>query len=116
MESEQGLGMLGLTEFQKNAVIIAIRKMYKDQDWFDITTVNNILEMTGKHMVSEDLKALNLLHCVHWGNMGQDMMRESFNMIMRALDTPALDFEAMDKELKKILGKKTNFLGTKMLN
>ncbi len=106
----------GLTEFQKNAVAIALKKMYKDQKYFCISTVDSILKMTDKLMPKKDYEAVQLLHCVDWEDIGQDMMRESFNIIIRALESPSFEYDIMDKKLKAVLGKKTNFLNTKMLN
>lgn len=94
----------GLSEFQKNAVIIALRAMYKGTH-FSICTLNDILKMTGKIMLKENYDALHLLHCVDWSDMGQDMMRQSFDMIIKALDSPSFDFGMMDRDLQKVLGK-----------
>lgn len=94
----------GLSDFQKNAIILALRRMYKGSH-FDICTVDEILKLTGKHMNPDDHKALHLLHCVHWEDMGKDMMKQSFHIILEALDATDFEYDIMDRELKKTLGK-----------
>ena len=71
------------TEFERRAVALQLKKMFTDTH-FSICTVDSCMRAL-QIMPNEDYKALSLLHCVHWKDMGEDMRREVMRRTLRLL-------------------------------
>ena len=66
-----------MTEFEKQAVAIALKKMFQGSH-FNICTVDQCLKITGAIPPSADYNALSALHCVHWSDMPASFRDEVF--------------------------------------
>lgn len=66
-----------MTEFEKQAVVIALKKMFQGSH-FDICTVDNCLKITGAIAPTADYNALRALHCVHWSDMPDGFRAQVF--------------------------------------
>lgn len=69
-----------ISDFEKKAVLIALDKLFNDQKYFDICTVDKVAKILGVERVVEYnqtvYNALHALHCVHYSSMGPAMARE----------------------------------------
>ena len=68
----------------------ALVKLF-DQSYFSICAVDNIIEMMGIKPERETYLILKTLHCVHYNQMPADLLQALPEMIMRVMQSPALD-------------------------
>ena len=66
-----------MTEFEKQACAIALKKMFQGR-YFDICTVDNLLKITGAIPPKADYNALHALHCVDWSDMPAGFREQVF--------------------------------------
>jgi hypothetical protein len=57
-----------MNDFQKQAVIVAVKKMFTDQ-YFSICTLDSCIKVCGVTPNKQDYETLKTLHCVDWADM-----------------------------------------------
>lgn len=80
-----------LSEFQQRAAGVALERLLTG-DYFDITALRKVAELTGTTLQGKDLTALEALHCVHYSKMD------------RALAVMVREIRAILKEPNVVLG------------
>lgn len=66
-----------ITDFQKQAVILALKKMFNGSH-FSICTIDTCLKVTGAVPPKADYDALHALHCVDWADMPREFRDQVF--------------------------------------
>jgi len=84
-----------MNEFEKEAVITALKKMFKGSH-FNICTFDKCTEIAGVIPNGRDYNALSALHCVDWKDMSPDLRNEVYQRTidtfqLRGFDLPLLD-------------------------
>lgn len=67
------------------ATIVALRKMFAAEGWFDICTTQELWRL---HHVTPDPqseRALRLLHCVHWKDVPSEVRVLAGTEVLRSL-------------------------------
>ncbi len=73
--------------FHMAAMMVALDKVFKKDDRFDVCTVRECFEMGGVDCPSEDMNAFRILHCVKYADMPQGMRDELFNRVLTVIQT-----------------------------
>lgn len=68
----------------------ALRKMVEG-DYFDICTIDRMVEMLGIKPDAEAYSILRTLHCVHYNKMGAELLSALPELIHKVLDSPRFD-------------------------
>ena len=84
-----------MDEFQREAVIIALRHMF-EKGWLDICAIDQCLKIAGSIPRAKDYEALRVLHCVDWGEMNPDFRREVYSRILNLFKNEGFDLSVLD--------------------
>lgn len=79
-----------MTDLKMLSAQAALVKMFADK-YFDITTIRSITEMLNIKPDREAFQILHTLHCVHYDQMPRDLLQALPQLIMRVMQSPALD-------------------------
>ena len=79
-----------MTDLKLLAAQAALAKMLAS-DYFDICTIDRVTEMMGIKPDREAYGILRTLHCVHYNQMPRQLLEGVPELIMRVLQSPALD-------------------------
>lgn len=66
-----------MTEFEKQSIAIALKKMFQGTH-FNICTVDNCLKIAGVIPLGKDYQVLAALHCIDWKDMPLDFRNQVF--------------------------------------
>lgn len=84
--------MNNLDDFQKQAVVIALKKMFQG-NYFDICTVDRCLKITGSIPPTTDYNALHAMHCVHWSDMPAGFRHQVFEKTLELFNHTVFPIE-----------------------
>lgn len=79
-----------LTEFQRNTVVIGVRKLMNENHFF-ISDFNDLIQATDGYISHEDYAALRRLHCVRWCNMPHELREQVRQIIFKSLRIEELE-------------------------
>ena len=85
--------MRQLTDFQQRAASAALDKLLTG-DYFDITGLRKVAQLTGAEMRGPDLEALEALHCVHYSKMDRVLAIQVREKCLELLGLPPQVLEA----------------------
>lgn len=77
----------GPTDFQLRATSTALDSMFRKQ-WFDITILDNVAKVLGRHVGGKDYDALRAVHCVNYADMHPDLRRMVRTKVLELLGVP----------------------------
>lgn len=81
-----------MNDLQRMAAEAALRKM-AEQGYFSICTIDKIRESLGLGKVGSDAyQTLNLLHCVDYGKMPDELRAALPGLVAEVLQEPAIEF------------------------
>ena len=86
-----------LSLFEREAVRMALVKMFDGQGYFDICTVDTCVKITGAIPTPRDYAALRALHCVSWSLMTPDMRREVGERVLKVLAEPSFSLPQISR-------------------
>lgn len=81
--------------FQQQAVILALRKMFKGGH-FNICTVRSCIAVAGVQPPRQELDALAVLHCVDWGDMTTEYRDEVLSRTLALFAHEGADLSVLD--------------------
>jgi len=84
--------------FRAESVRLALQKMVKGS-CFSICTVRTCLQVAGIVPPTDDLKALEPLHCVDWSDMTPEMRAEVMGRTLALFQYPEFSIEDLDAPL-----------------
>ncbi|HKV75748.1 MAG TPA: hypothetical protein VJN95_14600 [Gemmatimonadales bacterium] len=92
-------------DFSRQAVTVAILRMFRPDGYLDICTIDQCLKVVNVIPPREDYEALRVLHCVHWKEMPTVVREEAVRRIMAlfrhgGIEVSASAFEAPTAEVK----------------
>lgn len=77
-----------LSDFQAGAVAVAIKNMF-DKEWFDYQIFQELCKMLDKKDIeANDTRALHMMHCVSWTDMGHNVAHMTRQKIIEILGLP----------------------------
>lgn len=88
--------MSELTLFEKEAIRLALVRMFKSEGYFNICTVRDMVKLAGVIPPQRTMDALGTLHCVSWGDMSQAMRDETAKTVMGLFDHAGFDLPTLD--------------------
>lgn len=86
-----------MTEFQKQAVMIALTRMFETQKHFSICDLDSILSVTGSYVKTKDYEALRCLHCVNYADMTQELRDMLFEKVVEIVRSNGFDTELLGR-------------------
>lgn len=89
-ESKMSLG-----DFQKMAVVTALKDMFKSH-CFSICDVDKCLKITGVIPPTEIYDALSAIHCVHWSEMDPIFREEVFAQTLGLFKHSGFDLDKIN--------------------
>ncbi|HEY9467621.1 MAG TPA: hypothetical protein VIR54_31225 [Vicinamibacterales bacterium] len=89
--------MTELSAFQKEALRLALGRMFRPNGWFDICTVDNCLKLAGAIPSTADYNAMRVLHCVNFSDMTPEMRRAVADATLALFDAPGFDLPQLDR-------------------
>lgn len=81
--------MQTLSRFQEMALQVALRELFA-KPYFDITTLDALLTTANRaqYKSTPTYGTLRVLHCVHWGKMGEELAVEVRSQILALMGVP----------------------------
>lgn len=87
-----------MTNFERDALIIALAKMFNHAGHFSICDLEACLELAGIKVPRETLAPFRALHCVHYADMPPGFKKQLAEECLRLFDLPP-DFVIRVEEL-----------------
>lgn len=84
-----------MTDFQREAIRLALLKMFRDDGHFSICTVDALLKLAGAVPDRRAYDELSVLHCVGMRDMPPVMRQELLNRTLALLDAEPLDLSKL---------------------
>lgn len=79
-----------MSDLKLLAVQASLTKMLSDK-YFNICTIDNIVEMNNLKPDREAMAILNALHCVNYNQMPAELLNALPDLIARVLQSPSFD-------------------------
>jgi len=95
MELFNNASKMPLVDFQKKAVMVSLKDMFKGPH-FSICTIDNCCKILNIHPSSAIYNTLQAVHCVSWGDMDIEFKNEVFARTLEIFNTPSLDLSKVD--------------------
>lgn len=85
--------MMEPTEFQKKAIVVALKKMFRADGHFSICDFDSMVEVLGITVPRREYEALRLFHCLSWWDTDAETKRQVFDKVLELLHTEPLQYE-----------------------
>lgn len=93
-----------MTQFEKQAAVLALRKMFAPDHWFCFCRFRELVAMCKVNVTKEEMLPFEVLHCVHYRDMPKGFRTELAGKVMEILSREpemVLDFDSLlEKELR----------------
>ena len=89
--------MSDLTTFEREAIRLALVKMFGADGHFSICTIDDCCKLAGVTVPDRTYSALRALHCVHWSTMTPAMKQEVANTVLGLFALPTTDLSALHR-------------------
>lgn len=86
-----------MTPFEKQTLVIALKRMFDPERHFCICDFDSMLKVAGITITNAEREPLRLLHCIHYKDMPQDFRTNLARRVMEILSRRPdieIDFEA----------------------
>jgi hypothetical protein len=93
-----------MNDIQKMAAQAAMKTMLS-KNYFSISTIDDILRMTGGKPNTEDYNILRALHCVNYGDMPPELLRGLPVLIQRVVMSESISLEFKESTNKLMVVK-----------
>lgn len=81
-------------EFNKTAIIIALKKLFDPNGCFYITDFDQILRLAEVLVTNEERLPFSVLHCIKYVEMPEDFRRELFEKVIELFQrSPAIQLD-----------------------
>lgn len=85
-----------LSELQRCALRDGLSKLFKRSS-FSICDFDTLTELAGIHVDGDVRRALRALHCVDYGDMGNDTKKHLADAVLQVFEQPTFDFTRINK-------------------
>ncbi len=89
--------MSALTDFEREAIRVALLKMFQPGSWLDICTLDKCVKLARVHPDERTYAALSALHCVSWSAMTPQMRQMTAQKILALFESEPLDLPSLHK-------------------
>lgn len=80
-----------LTDFERGAMEMALRRMFEPGAYLSIVTLDQMLKVAKVLPPAHEYQAMRLLHCVDWKAMPPDIRSQAVRIILSWFALPAFD-------------------------
>lgn len=87
--------MSELTTFEKEAIRLALVRMFRAGGHFDICVVRDMCSLAGVIPPQRTMDALHTLHCVNWSEMTPAMRDETAKVVLGLFDHAGFDLPTL---------------------
>lgn len=84
-----------MNAFEQLTVSIALDRLFKEK-YFNICTIQKVLDVTGTVPDGRTMRALSLLHCVNYSDMPRELLQQLPDMVAHALNGPAMEISGIN--------------------
>ena len=91
--------MSPIDAFKGEAIRLALKKMFRADGFFSISTVRTCLSTAHVAAPREEMEALEPLHCVHWSEMTPEMRVEVQRRTLALFAHPDVDVTDLDSPM-----------------
>ncbi len=70
----------------------ALKNMMR-KGWLDICTIKKVIELNGVIPNGEDLRKLEALHCIHFCDMPEELLKNLPSLIEKVVDSNIIELE-----------------------